>query len=114
VALEGKCVKAQSRHQFITQNSTIGFGKMVAANEDYFKSLLDPPMEPHCNKIIIFGEYCGPKIQKGVSAANLPFNFFGVFAIDIGGQLIIEPQDIQDLMTKGGRIGLPPHTYILP
>jgi len=113
VTLEGTQIKAQSRNQFIT--GTSGFARIVfGKNEEYFKSLITTPSGQEWKKFTIFGEHCGPKIQRGVALTKLKEEIFAVFAIDIGGELIIEPGDIERFMTKQGTIPLPPTVFILP
>ncbi len=67
----------QSRGQIITpENDNAGFAKWVMSKEDYWKSLkTDIP-------IIVFGEWCGPGINKNCAINQIPNKIFCVFAIE--------------------------------
>lgn len=63
--------------------------------------------------LVIFGEWCGPGIQKGVAVNQLPERIFAVFAIQNLAQghedeLIVEPAAIAAI------VGDMPRTYVLP
>lgn len=110
VALEGSQIRAQSRTQFIDRS---GFGRIVfeKGNENYFRSLIDNSKH---KKLTIFGEYCGAGVQKGVALSKLKNEIFAIFAIDIDSNLVVEPKDIENFMTKGGTIKMPSNVFVIP
>jgi hypothetical protein len=60
---------------------------------------------------IIFGEWIGPGIQKGVAVSDIPKKCFAVFAarlLDGSDSLIVEPEELIKLVA-----GIP-DTYVLP
>jgi len=65
-------------------------------------------------KILIYGEFCGPKVQKGVACASTKERFFAIFSVLIDTVLIVEPNEIRNWMTRNGSVALPPLIYILP
>ncbi len=73
-------VFAQSRTSIITpDNDNAGFAKWVNDNIDYFKTLNDKK-----EVIIIFGEWAGSNIQKGVAINDIGKKIFAVFAVQLG------------------------------
>lgn len=64
-------------------------------------------------ELVVYGEWCGPKIQQGMALNQIPERIFAVFAIlDIThggeGSLIVEPSEIAKIV-----VGIP-QTHILP
>jgi hypothetical protein len=60
---------------------------------------------------IVYGEWCGPGIQKGVAISEIPRKSFVVFAarpLDGSDQLIVEPEELEGLVS-----GIP-DVYVLP
>lgn len=69
VTIEAGGVAAQSRSTFLPRTS--GLGKMVNQNEAYFRGLFRPQSTedgryPVYERLSVFGEWCGPGVQKGV------------------------------------------------
>jgi hypothetical protein len=61
--------------------------------------------------MIIFGEWCGPGIQKSVAISEIPKKILAIFAarpLDGSDRLIVEPKDLASLI-----VGIP-DTYVLP
>jgi hypothetical protein len=86
-------VVAQSRSKDITpEDDNAGFAKWVAENEPRFRRLSD-------RNIVIYGEWCGKGIQKGVAIAQVD-RLFAVFAARVleTDQLIIEPEDLKAMV----------------
>lgn len=73
---------AQSRTQMITpQSDNAGFATFVAEKDSAFASLFaqiqtNHPEYENYDSIVIFGEWAGSSIQKGVAITNLPKSFF--------------------------------------
>ena len=101
-------VAAQKRSLVITsKNDNAGFAAWVEKNNSYFSQLKQN------STIVIFGEWCGSGIQKGVSISQIRRKVFAVFAIQYGGveeiaRLEIRPEVIREM--------LPPHEdiFVLP
>jgi hypothetical protein len=71
-----------------------GFARWVADHEDwrYVHST---------GGIIIFGEWCGPGVQKSVAVSNIPNKIFAVFAarfLDDEDSLIVEPAQLRYIL----------------
>jgi hypothetical protein len=109
VALHGSELKAQSRSHFIGKG---GFGTIVFGHNESFWRGLVVPGGPQT--FTVYGEYCGPGVQKGVALAKLKVPILAVFGIDIGSQLIVEPEDIKDFLTRQGTVQLPSNVFVLP
>ncbi len=57
-------------------NDNIGFAKWLSSREEQFKKFA-----PLTGSVVIFGEWCGPGIQKGVAVNTVPEKVFAAFAI---------------------------------
>jgi hypothetical protein len=100
---DGTKVVAQSRTKDITpSDDNAGFAQWVATNEEQFRRLSD-------KNIVVYGEWCGKGIQKGVAISQVD-RLFAVFAARLLGtdQLIIEPEELQALVS-----GIP-GVHVLP
>jgi hypothetical protein len=92
---EGR-VLAMSRSSIVTPTSdNAGFAKWVEANEAAFATLSRPSGD-----VIVYGEWAGPGIQKGVALNQLKSKIFAVFAIRLmragGDELVVDPTEIDD------------------
>ena len=95
IANDGSII-VQSRTQKINvQNDNYDFAKYVKLHEDKFKTLSSN------QDIVIFGEWCGKGIQKGVAVSQVD-RFFAVFAIliPLEDKIIIEPNDIKSMLSS--------------
>lgn len=96
-------VITQSRTSEITpSNDNAGFARWVEENKDKWNLR---------NNHVIYGEWIGPGIQKGVAVAQIPKKCFAVFAarsLEQPDVLIVEPHDLQHIVS-----GIP-DTYVLP
>jgi hypothetical protein len=71
-------VTAQSRTQVITPASdNCGFARWVDGHREHFSKLAGQFPK------IVYGEWCGPGIQKGVAVSSIPKKIFAVFAIRV-------------------------------
>jgi tRNA-binding EMAP/Myf-like protein len=77
-------IYVQSRSNFITpEKDNVGFAKWVNSKIDIFKSLAK-------NEVItVFGEFCGPGIQKGTAINDLKRKILAVFAVQSGNSTFI-------------------------
>ena len=81
VGLDTNGMFVQSRTQMITpQKDNAGFAAFVKENETQFNDLFTQIKNNHKvndnSTIMIFGEWAGNNIQKGVAITNLPKSFF--------------------------------------
>jgi RNA ligase len=104
--LTGGKVVAQSRTaELSVGNDNAGFAKWVDSNKEYWNKLPE--------NIIVFGEWCGPGIQKGVAISEIPKKIFAVFAVRFISEilddvLMFDPVNLQYLVKDI------PDTYVLP
>lgn len=100
--LEKGEILCQSREGFITpEKDNAGFARWALTNKEKWNRVVDKGYVAGLPGIIIFGEWCGPGIQKGVAVANLPKKCFAVFAarhMDENGKFIVEPEELRDLV----------------
>lgn len=109
-------VFAQSRNRTLSfHDDNAGFAKWVSANEDFFRDILSSEHLPKkdFSKIVVFGEWCGKGIMKGVSIASLDRKIFAVFSIllylsDEKMWVLVEPEALSKI------IGEHEDVYVLP
>lgn len=109
-------VFAQSRSGIIgTGNDNAGFAAWVESTTDYWKGLLGPNLD---EKFTIFGEWCGPGVQKGVAITQVDGKQFAVFSIQFGdydedgnAKMIINPEVIRNIIHRPAR---PDNVHVLP
>lgn len=103
---EGDIV-CQSRSNIITpENDNAGFARWVKENEAELKKF------SFNSGFIVYGEWCGPGIQKGVAISQIPNRVFAIFALrpmnSNNDTLLVEPsqiaQFIGDLKVPGMHI----------
>lgn len=84
-------IVAQSRSRDLDENfDNVGFAKWVKSNEQEWKntSLKD---------VIVFGEWCGQGVQKGVAVSEIGRRIFAVFAVVLAGgeDIEVRPEFLQ-------------------
>jgi len=96
----------QSRETILTPESDLkGFAKWVRSHDAYFRSL------PH--GLVVFGEWCGPGVEKGMAISAVPDKMFCVFGIqDSNGRIVYDPAEIVALLTT--EAPMPTNMHILP
>lgn len=104
-------VAAQSRTQIIgTGNDNVGFAQWVEGNAEHWAQ------RSRSEQVTVFGEWCGPSIQKGTAINLIPERIFAVFAIQLGihegeddytTRLIVDPNEIRSI------VGSLPNMYVL-
>lgn len=93
----------QSRSKMLSASDDYkGFARRVGEQLAYWEGLdLDRPA-------IVFGEWCGPGVEKGMAVSGIPYKVFAVFGIQYGyggdARVVYEPDEI-------GAV-LPPHPQI--
>jgi RNA ligase len=81
----------QSRNQLLTvEQDHKGFAAWVGSCVDYWKTLAPG--------LVVFGEWCGPGVEKGTALSKLPSKMFCVFAVRDGEQMIYEPTALEALL----------------
>lgn len=104
-------VAAQSRSQIITpDNDNNGFAKWVEANKDFFLTA-NTEIGGHEFEMTIFGEWCGPGIQKGTAINQVGRKQFAIFSILLNatGLIVVEPEEIKAILGD-----LPEDIKVLP
>ncbi|MEM7156741.1 MAG: RNA ligase family protein [Myxococcota bacterium] len=99
---EGKVV-AQSRTRLITpEKDNYGFAAWVHGSAaEFFGGLF----ERH-GRVLVYGEWCGPGIQKKVAITSIERKIFAVFAIVLGdpneadARLVVDPDRIRAMLPE--------------
>ena len=113
VYLHGDDVFAQSRSQSISPGPTdnAGFAAWVESTKEKWQEASKRANQ----RIIVYGEWCGPGVQKGVAISQIPNRCFAVFAArgfsksgEPSDDLIISPDELSELVR-----GVP-NVYVLP
>ena len=94
VGIDNNCgMWCQSRENIITpEHDNAGFAMFAHGNKDIFQNISTKVVEQylhtnittHDKDVLIFGEWCGGNIQKGVAISGLPkmFVIFGIALVD--------------------------------
>jgi len=109
----------QSRESIITpEKDNAGFARWALTDKEKWYRLVDKAYLKGVSGYILYGEWCGPGIQKNVAIAQIPRKSFVVFAARIlsattmpelgSDNLIVEPEELEELV-KGI-----PDVYVLP
>jgi hypothetical protein len=109
IQIHKDAVIAQSRTaELVGGADNNGFAKWVETNKEKWAAIANDTDE----EFVIFGEWAGPGIQRGVAVNKIPNKAFVVFAAQHlsseDDTLIVEPYLLQELV-KGI-----PDTYVLP
>ncbi len=96
VCAPGLPLQAQSRNRELTlENDNMGFAAFVVEHEE---ALREYAMEVRnvcglssIDPVVLYGEWCGPGIQKGVGVARLPYKQFAVFAARLRDGAYLDP-----------------------
>ena len=95
---------AQSRTTMLSPQSDYkGFAAWVREHESYFRSL-----QPGT---VVFGEWCGPGVEKGMAISAAAGKVFAVFAVRDGERVVYEPVALQERLL---REGAPEDLFVLP
>ncbi|MCA9704385.1 MAG: hypothetical protein KDK70_00890 [Myxococcales bacterium] len=100
--LPGGRIVAQSRTRLLSpDDDNHGFATWVHAHGAYFGALFE-----RLGHALVFGEWCGPGIQKKVAITRIERKIFAVFAIQLGDpateavRLVVEPERIAALLPE--------------
>lgn len=97
-------VVAQSRTQLLTPEADYkGFATWVHAHRAYFAA--------RPTGLVIFGEWCGPGVEKGMAISKAPTKLFVVFGIQVGATLVYEPAEVRAQLPVAGA---PVELHVLP
>lgn len=98
-------VFAQSRTALLAPGSDYkGFAGWVAANRDYFAGL--------STGLVVFGEWCGPGVEKGMAISQARTKLFVVFAVRrADGTIVHHPEQIRALVPAASA---PAELHVLP
>lgn len=101
VRIEKDGIYPQSRSQIISvKNDNAGFAIWLEANKSSFEKLWAGAgeLDSGCT---VYGEWCGPGVQKGVSVCQIPHKVFAIFAIEYDpmhegdvGSFVLDPEQI--------------------
>lgn len=103
---EGNIEAFQSRERVLTITSdNAGFCMWGERNKDELDNLFDSFKSNNSlksgQKLVMFGEWCGPGVQKGVAISQIPEKIFVVFNITIvdpdGNKIELFPEEIQNI-----------------
>lgn len=98
-------VFAQSRTQMLVDGEDYkGFARWVESHRDYFASLAP---------CAVFGEWCGPGVEKGMAISQVKEKQFVVFAVVVDGAVLYEPEDINGVL-HGTHVWIPKTLHVLP
>ncbi len=100
-------VSPQSRTSVLSvENDNAGFARWLQENNAGWQTLA--ATVPTGVTMTVFGEWCGPGIQKGAAICDIPEKIFAVFSIQIGEDVYMGPEWIAE------RLGPLPGVHILP
>ena len=81
---------SQSRNNVLSLESDfMGFNIFVMQNKDYFASMLKTYFTPLTEAVIVYGEWCGANVQRGVALCELP-KMFIAFDVRVVDEELIE------------------------
>lgn len=101
----GAEVHAQSRTTMLGPGSDpYGFAAWVQAHRGYFVDNVE-------SGLVVFGEWCGPGVQRGMAISQVTQRMFAVFAVRRDGRMVVDPLEIRGMLPAGGA---PPELHVLP
>lgn len=104
VQVTGDGVFAQSRTTMLTPESDYkGFAAWVREHRDFFAALRPG--------LVVFGEWCGPGVEKGMAISQVATKLFVVFAVRDGERVVHDPDEVRALVPAAGA---PAELHVLP
>lgn len=98
IRCEGGEVFAQKRTADITPlDDNAGFAKWLEPNKGAW--WVDPDVVDEA--VTYFGEWAGPGVQKGDAVAQISLKMFFIFAMQVGDNMVTDPDVIEALMPDG-------------
>ncbi len=102
IAADG--LACQSRTTMLTPESDYkGFAAWVRDHRAYFTSLRPG--------LVVFGEWCGPGVEKGMAISQVPSKLFVVFAVRDGERVVFDPDEVRALVPAASA---PDTLHVLP
>ena len=105
--LDGTIVAQSRTQELVNGNDNAGFARWVKETEESWKAVAENSL----GGFLIYGEYIGNGIQKGVAVCQIPTKSFCVFAacpLDNPEILIVEPEELERIV--GGILNV----YVIP
>lgn len=97
IRIDNTGVYAQKRTSDITPDSdNAGFAAWLEPRKDAWRMTMAAYNEP----VIFHGEWAGPGVQKGDAVSLLKKKYFFIFALQVGDQMLTDPEDIERLMPE--------------
>lgn len=97
-------IAAQSRTSMLSPEADYkGFAAWAHRHAAYFGSL-----QPG---IVVFGEWCGPGVERGMAISAAPSKLFAVFGVQVAGRIAYEPDELRALVPAAGA---PAELHVLP
>jgi hypothetical protein len=97
-------IVAQSRTSLLTPEADFkGFAAWAHRHAAYFQTL--------ARDLVVFGEWCGPGVEKGMAISAAPSKQFVVFAAQLAGAITFEPDEVRALVPADGA---PAELNVLP
>lgn len=104
VQVTDRGLTAQSRTSLLTPESDYkGFAAWVHRNRSYFETL--------AQGLVVFGEWCGPGVEKGMAVSAARTKLFAVFAVQVDGRIVYAPDEVRGLVPPAGA---PAELHVLP
>lgn len=102
VQITGSGAVAQGRNILLTPQADFKrFLPWVQSRADFWEGL--------ATGLVVFGEWCGPGVEKGLAISQAKSKLFCVFAIRDGERTVYEPAEIAALLPKP-----PAEVHVLP
>jgi hypothetical protein len=96
-------VVAQSRTMLLSPEADYkGFAAWTHAHAAFWRA------RPH--GLVVFGEWCGPGVEKGMAISRATTKLFCVFAVQAADHMVTEPAAIAALLAPNA----PPELHVLP
>ncbi len=110
--LPGAAIVAQSRTSLLTPQADYkGFAAWAHRHADYFGALAQPSDPAGGAGLVLFGEWCGPGVEKGMAISQAASKLFAVFGAQQSGRMIYEPEALRALLPAAGA---PAELHVLP
>lgn len=104
IQTHGDGVFAQSRSTMLTPEADLnGFAAWLRDHRAYFTGLRPG--------LVIFGEWCGPGVQRGMAINEVKRRQFAVFAVRDGERMVFDPDELRALLPAAGA---PADLHVLP
>lgn len=102
IRLDFAGISAQKRNEDCTPASNdghYGFREFVELTKDYWEEIRRRHIGVTVDEVLVFGEWAGPGIQKGVAISQIEQKAFFVFAVKLllrgsGVRWVVEPNEI--------------------